>query len=83
MKHCLLCDHKERLRPRGADPDVPFICSRCVQMLMRMGQQELAAKYIEAAEAGRWRQAYALYTFVPKEVRQRHPLKKSALKRIT
>ena len=83
MKFCLLCDHKERVSPRGPDPDVPFICSRCLQMLMRTGKDELISKYIEAVQAKNWRQAYALYTFVPHKIRRKYPLKKSALRKLT
>ena len=81
MKTCLLCNHKEpKVDPK--ERDLPFICSNCVQLLARTHQETLIQRYVEAVKAKRWRQAYALYTFVPHKVRCRYPLKKSAIKKI-
>ena len=81
MKTCLLCNHKEpKVDPK--ERDLPFICSHCVQLLARTHQETLTQRYIEAVKAKRWREAYALYTFVPSKVRRIYPLKKSAIKKI-
>jgi hypothetical protein len=72
MKTCLICDCSEA----NGSLETDFICSKCVNQLRGMKPDELGEKYVKAIEEGRKREAYALFTFVPRRIREANPLPK-------
>jgi hypothetical protein len=75
MKTCLLCDHKENSKTK-ASPNVSFLCSQCVQKLVRTPREDVTKRYRESVQAGRMKEAWALISFVPRKVRDEYPCKK-------
>jgi len=58
---CLLCNHPEsKAKPR---PDKDFVCSRCVQDLLRTAQEAIQEAIVKAIQLGKERQATALQMF--------------------
>jgi hypothetical protein len=41
----------------------------------------VAERYVAAVEADKIREAYALYSFVPRKVREEHPIAKTRLQK--
>jgi len=74
MKTCLICQ-KEEPSDRNSDPDVDIVCSDCIHTLLITPQEKRIEQYIEAVTKGQYGVSYALYTFVPQNIRKRYPLK--------
>ena len=70
MKKCLLCGHEEPGKTKP-DPSVDFICSNCVQRLIKIPQHEMIQMYIEAVKENHDRKASILKSFIPIGIRRK------------
>jgi len=62
---CLFCNQPEKsYKP---SPDVEYICSSCVQLLLNADQEDKRRAYAKAIELGLTRKARALESFITKE----------------
>ena len=63
MEICLFCNEQEK----SYQPNVEFICSRCVQLLLRADQADLKKAYQKALNEGHLRKVSALESFIIQE----------------
>ena len=70
MKKCLLCGHEEPGKTKP-DPSVDFICSNCVQRLIKIPHHKMIQMYIEAVKENHDRKASILKSFIPIGIRRR------------
>ena len=59
---CLFCNGQEPNYKPG--PDVDFICSRCVQLLLSVSQDNLKLALVKAKEKGLQSKASAIKSFI-------------------
>ena len=64
LESCLFCNQFEKGHPRS----VHYICSHCVQWLLRFNQAALEQYYESVLKAGLERKAQAIKMFIEKEV---------------
>jgi len=70
MKTCLLCQYVEPGNTQP-DPSVDFICSNCVQWLIKIPHHEMIRMYIQALKENHARKAYILKSFIPIAIRRK------------
>jgi len=72
MKTCLLCSHEEPGRTRPS-PKVNYLCSDCIQILVKTPPDKLTEMYRAAIRERQYQKAYALHSFIPRPHRQKLP----------
>lgn len=71
MKTCLLCDNTET---DSLKFNADYLCRSCLKGLIKKTPEQISEQYLKYVEEGNRRAASALFSFVPKRIRDANPL---------